>query len=97
MTVTFSARIQQSNDSECYNRVCTVENLAIVCRVVILGRFVCLDRFGAPGGVVTGRRSQVAILLLSSRPGTLADYRLDGCGLQEVCQVWLSYYCFMTL
>lgn len=34
---------------------------------------------GPSEGIVAGRQLDVAIPLLCSGPGTLADYRLDGC------------------
>ena len=40
---------------------------------------VYMLKFGPSGGVVAGRQLEVAIPLLCYGPGTLADYRLDGC------------------
>lgn len=41
-------------------------------------------RFGPSERVVPGYLSEVAILFLSSKSGTLSGYCLDGCGLQNV-------------
>ena len=60
------------------------------------GSFFIYWDLGLLEGYAAGSQSQVAILLQSSGSGTPATHRLDACDLQEVCQDWIPYCCFMT-
>lgn len=53
----------QSNGSECYDRVCTIQSLAIQCCVLILGAFLCVRVWAPWRGC---RRSQVRSVHLST-------------------------------